>query len=295
MDLSRPSVVVALLTPFGEDGELDASALEAHVEYLVTAGIDALMPCGTTGEGAVLSDSEVSAVVRATCDAAAGRVPVLAHVGRPGTGPTLALARTAVEHGAAAVSAVVPYYYPAGGDEIRTHYAALVDGLEGTPVYGYTIPARTHNELEPSLVGALIEDGLAGLKDSTKSIERHREYAAAAGAAGGRFDLFMGSASLALDAVRGGAAGVVLAVANSHPELCVDLARACREGRDEDAGRLQADLTEVEREIGRDWPIPGLKRRVAERLRELGAGSYATELRAPAGRAGLGTALRPRA
>ncbi len=47
------------------------------------------------------------------------------------------------------MSAVVPYYYPAGGDQIRAHYAALVEGLEGTPVYGYTIPERTHNELDP--------------------------------------------------------------------------------------------------------------------------------------------------
>ncbi|MGH2823521.1 MAG: dihydrodipicolinate synthase family protein [Thermoleophilaceae bacterium] len=293
MELDRPSVIVALLTPFQEDGGLDEAALGVHVDYLVEAGVDALMPCGTTGEGALLSDVEVAEVVRATCAAAGGRVPVLAHVGRPGTAPTLALARQAVEHGAHAVSAVVPYYYPAGGDQIRAHYAALVEGLDGTPVYGYTIPERTHNELEPALLGALIADGLAGMKDSTKSIERHREYAAAVRDAGGRFGLFMGTASLVLEAVGAGAAGAVLAVANSHPELCADLVRACREGRQEDAERLQAELAAVEREIQRDGAIPGLKRRVAELLRERGAASYRTELRAPMGTAGRRTALRP--
>jgi 4-hydroxy-tetrahydrodipicolinate synthase len=290
MDLTRPSVIVALLTPFDGDGRLDEAALRAHVDLLVAAGVDGLMPCGTTGESAVLSDHEVSAVIRATCDAAGGRVPVLAHVGRPGTGPTVALAREAVEHGAQAVAAVVPYYYAAGAGEIRSHYAGLVEELDATPVYAYTIPERTHNELEPGLLGALIADGLAGLKDSTKSIERHREYVAAAREAGAGFDLFTGTAPQALEAVRSGAAGAVLGIANTHPELCAELMRACREGRDEEAERLQEELAAAEREIARDGTLSGLKRRVAERLRELDAGAYGTELRAPFGAAGLRTA-----
>ena len=292
MELNRPSVIVALLTPFDDSGDLDEAALGAHVDYLVDGGADALMPCGTTGEGALLADVEVAETVRATCAAAGGRVPVLAHVGRPGTGPTLALARQVVEQGADAVSAVVPYYYPADDDQIRAHYAALVEGLEGTPVYGYTIPERTGNELNPALLGALIADGLAGLKDSTKSIERHREYAAAVReAGGGGFDLFMGSASLVLEAFRAGAAGAVLAIANVWPELCVELARAQREDREDDAERLQQELAAVEADVHRDGAIRGLKRRTRERLREHGV-SYGVELRAPLGRAGRAVAQR---
>jgi 4-hydroxy-tetrahydrodipicolinate synthase len=292
MELNRPSVIVALLTPFDDSGDLNEAALGAHVDYLVNCGVDALMPCGTTGEGALLADVEVAETVSATCAAAGGRVPLLAHVGRPGTGPTLALARQAVEHGADAVSAVVPYYYPADDDQIREHYAALVEGLEDTPVYGYTIPERTRNELNPALLGALIADGLAGLKDSTKSIERHREYAAAVReAGGGGFDLFMGSASLVLEAFRSGAAGAVLAIANVWPELCVDCARAQREGREDDAERMQQELTAVEAEVHRDGTIPGLKRRTRERLMEHGL-RYGAELRAPLGRAGRAVAQR---
>src|SRR4051794_18227961 len=99
MELPRPAVIVALLTPYDETGAPDPGALRAHVDLLVEAGVDALMPCGTTGEGPLLADDEVAAVVRATVAAADGRVPVLAHVGRPGTAPTLALARRAVAHG----------------------------------------------------------------------------------------------------------------------------------------------------------------------------------------------------
>jgi 4-hydroxy-tetrahydrodipicolinate synthase len=294
-------VIVALLTPFEEDGALDRAALEAHVDYLIAAGVDALMPCGTTGEGPTLSDAEVAQTVRAMCDAAAGRVPVLAHVGRPGTGATLALARHAVEAGARAVSAVVPYYYPADGDQIRSHYAALGEGLDGTHVYGYTIAERTRNELDPGLLGALIADGLAGLKDSTKSIERHREYAAARDA-GPRYDLFMGSTSLVLEAVRAGAAGGRVAVAISHPELCADLMRACREGREDDAAeRLQADLAAVEEEVGRDgthlWAEAlrrGSPARARRRLLRRGAPRPARDRRAADGarRVEVGAAAR---
>jgi 4-hydroxy-tetrahydrodipicolinate synthase len=255
------------------------------VDQLVEAGVDGLMPCGTTGEGALLADTEAAGVTRATCEAAGGRVPVLAHVGRAGTAPTLALARQALADGAAAVSAVVPYYYPAGSDQIRAHYTALLESLDGTPVYGYTIPERTHNELEPELLGELAAGGLAGLKDSTKSIDRHREYLAAVSGREG-FELFVGTAALVLEALRAGAAGAVLAVSNSHPELAVELVRACGERRWDDAERLQAELAAVEQEIARDEVIPGLKRRVAERLRERGAADYGTELRAPLGAAG---------
>src|SRR5690242_19867500 len=72
MELPRPAVVVALLTPYDDGGAPDAAALRAHVELLVEAGVDGLMPCGTTGEGPLLADDEVAAVVRATVAAADG-------------------------------------------------------------------------------------------------------------------------------------------------------------------------------------------------------------------------------
>ncbi len=287
----RPAVIVALLTPYDERGGLDETALRAHVDDLVAAGVDGLMPCGTTGEQACLGDDEVAAVIAATIAAADGRVPVVAHVGRPGTAPTLALARRAVADGATAVSAVVPYYYPLSDDQVRGHYAALIEGA-GAPVLGYTIPSHTHRELEPELLEMLVADGLAGLKDSSKSIECHRRYAAVARAAEPPFALYDGSASLVLDALREGSAGAVLAIANLHPELCAALVRAHAEGRDDEAQRLQAELSAREREIVGADVLGALKRGVAERLSARGAATYGTTLRSPLGAAGLVSAAR---
>jgi dihydrodipicolinate synthase/N-acetylneuraminate lyase len=279
MELPRPAVVVALLTPYDDGGAPDADALRAHVDLLVEAGVDALMPGGTTGEGALLGDDELAAVMRATVAAAGGRVPVLAHVGRPGTATTLALARRALAEGAAAVAAVVPYYYTASDDQIRAHFGALIDGVDA-PVYGYTIPSHTHRELEPALLERLIGDGLAGLKDSTKSPERHRAYATAVHAAGAPFALFTGTAGLVLEALREGSAGAVLALANLRPEPCAALARAVREGRREDAERIQAEIRAHDTELKAAGPIPALKRGVAERLAERGR-AYGATVRGP--------------
>jgi 4-hydroxy-tetrahydrodipicolinate synthase len=278
MDLPRPAVVVALLTPYEPGGGVDEGAIRAHVDWLVDMGVDGLMPCGTTGEGPLLSDDEVATVVRATVAAADGRVPVLAHVGRPGTAPTLALARRAVDDGAAAIAAIVPYYYAPSDDHVRAHYAALIEGA-GAPVYGYTIPAHTHRDLAPELLERLIGDGLAGLKDSTKSSECHREYAVAARTVGAPFALFTGTASLMSEALREDSAGAVLAVANLHPHACVELARAIAERRDDDIERLQAELAAHDAQIRSTGGIPALKRAVAERV----GNGYSPDARGPLG------------
>src|SRR3954469_13260568 len=96
MDLATPAIIPALLTPFRPDGAVDRDALRAHVGWLIDHRVDAVMPCGTTGETALLSDDEVLEVVEAVIAAAGGRVPVIAHVGRPGTLPTIELGRRAL-------------------------------------------------------------------------------------------------------------------------------------------------------------------------------------------------------
>src|SRR4029078_5655211 len=96
---------------------------------LVAQGAEGIRPGGTTGETAFFSDDEVVDVVEAVVAGAAGRVPVIAHVGRPATRRTLALARRAFDAGAVAVSAVVPYYHVLEPDMVLGHYRSLMDAL----------------------------------------------------------------------------------------------------------------------------------------------------------------------
>jgi 4-hydroxy-tetrahydrodipicolinate synthase len=274
------SVVVALLTPFAEDGRPDMVALHHHVEWLVHAGVDAVMPAGTTGEGPLLEEDEVVACVATAAAAAAGRIAVLAHVGRAGTDATIRLAHRTVGAGALGVSAVVPYYYAVDEGHLVEHYRALRGAVPDVPVYAYTIPARTGNELSPAAAGKLAQAGLAGLKDSTKSMERHVEYLEAT--RDHPFRVLMGSDGMVLDALRAGAAGCVSAVANARPDLLVGLTRAFLGGRVEEAERHQAEVTAVREKLSRGPSLAGIKRATARALADAGT-DYPVRLRPPLG------------
>lgn len=277
--MSELTFVVALFTPFAEDGRVDRDALVGHVRYVLDQGADAIMPCGTTGEGALLEEDEVAAIVSATAEAAEGR-EVIAHVGRPGTDATLRLARRAVDSGATSVSAVVPYYYPLTPEQTLRHYLSLLEAVPDVPVFAYTIPDRTGNQLEPETLESLAEEGLAGVKDSTKSFERHLEYLAVAKAHDVR--VLMGSDGMVLEALRAGAAGSVSALANLRPDLLVRLKRAFLEGNADEAEVTQAEIAELRESLSRGPALASLKRAVSERLAEHGV-RYPPVLRAPLG------------
>jgi 4-hydroxy-tetrahydrodipicolinate synthase len=267
----RPSVIVALATPFDANGRVDLEALRAHVEFLCEEAVDALMPAGTTGEGALLDHEEVESLVAATVEASEGRANVLAHVGRPGTRETADLARRAVAAGASAVSAVVPYYYALGDEQIVRHYRHLIDAA-GADVYAYTIPARTGNDLSVSALAALAADGLAGLKDSTKSFERHLDYLTVG------IPVVIGSDGMVLDALAAGAAGTVSAIANVRPDLLVRLRDTIVAGRSEEAAAAQAEVSRLREELQRESPLVALKRSVGRRI-----DGYRPDVRAPLG------------
>jgi dihydrodipicolinate synthase/N-acetylneuraminate lyase len=229
MDLATPAIIPALLTPFRPDGTVDRDALRAHVGWLIDHHVDGIMPCGTTGETALLEADEVIAVVATVVEAARGRVPVVAHVGRPSTPATAKLIERAIDAGAEGVSAIVPYYYAFGDREIRAHFRALLKVAGETPLLAYNFPARTTNDLSAEVFGSLVGEGLAGLKDSTGSLERQEAYLAAAPDA----QVFVGSPSLMLGALRMGARGSVAALANLRPDLIVELAQAWLDRHDD--------------------------------------------------------------
>jgi len=288
MDLATPAIIPALLTPFRPDGAVDGDALRGHVGWLIDHRVDAIMPCGTTGETALLSDDEVVGVVEAVIAAAGGRVPVIAHVGRPGTQPTIELGRRALDAGADAIAAVVPYYHPLEPELILDHYRALMDALGAERVLAYCIPSHSNNVLDPAGLATLAREGLAGFKDSTLDAGDHDAYVAALGEVDrDDFLLLVGLGALLAQSIRAGSAGAVLGVANLHPDLCVRLRDALRDGGDEEAERLQTDLARAEEDAIR---FQDLKRATAERLRTDAGIEYGPHMRAP-----LGTAGRPAA
>jgi dihydrodipicolinate synthase/N-acetylneuraminate lyase len=255
------------LTPLATDGGVDTGALTAHVRALAAARIDGIVVAGTTGEGPLLSDDDVVRAVQA----AVGETRVIAHVGRPSTVATARLAARALDAGADELSAVVPYYYPLDDEQLLRHFAALADAVAPARLLAYAIPTHTGNDIAPELLDRLAETGLAGLKDSTKSLERHAEYLDVAARHDG-FRVYMGSDTLAVDALERGVTGLISAVANVRPELVVALRDAAGTER---ARELERELLAV-RKAARS--LPALKRLVAERIE-----GYPVAARAPVG------------
>ena len=254
------------MTPLATDGGVEVEALRAHFRSLVESGIDGVLVAGTTGEGPLLGDDEVVAVVTAL----AGETRLIAHVGRPSTAATIALGRRALDAGADEVSVVVPYYYELGDDQLLAHFSTVVDAVAPVEVLAYVIPARTVNDVSPELLDRLADVGVAGVKDSSKSPERHQEYLDVARGRPG-FRVYMGSDGLAVEALERGASGLISAVANVRPELVLALRHAVGSTRRE----LERELLAVRAEAG---GLVGLKRLVAERI-----DGYPVGVRAPLG------------
>jgi dihydrodipicolinate synthase/N-acetylneuraminate lyase len=262
-------VHAALTTPFDANGRVDVDALRLHVELLAEDGVDGIAPAGTTGEGPLLEESEVASAVATAVQTARGRMQVIAHVGRASTPATVRLARAAIGTGADAVMAITPYYYAYEPDALHAHYRALLDAADGTPVLAYAFPERTGNELPAELVDVLAGEGLAGLKDSTKSPQRHSEYLEVA-RRHRDFGLFVGSERLILESMRGGGAGTISALANARADVLLRVREEGSEAAQEAVNQARTQLPE----------IPDVKRAVQTRLAERGA-EYPAAPRAP--------------
>jgi 4-hydroxy-tetrahydrodipicolinate synthase len=271
MRMNDFTVHAALTTPFDAEGDPHVAALQAHVEVLVEDGVDGVVVAGTTGEGPLLEEAEVETVVAAAVEAAGDRLEVIAHVGRPSTRATVRLAAAAAQAGADALIAVTPYYFALAEEHLLRHYEALLGAATGMPVLAYTFPDRTGNELPAEVLDRLAAEGLAGLKDSTKSPECHREYLEV-GRRHPHLRVMVGSERLTLQSLRGGGAGAISALANARADVLLRLREDPSEEAQEAVNAARDELPE----------IPQVKRAVSERLADRGV-HYSPLSRAPLG------------
>ena len=228
-DHALTGVVPPLISPLGDGGDADAGAMAALVEHVVTGGCTGLFVLGGCGEGAWLTTAQRDAVVRAAVKAAAGRVPVLAAVMLPATGPAVEAARRARGEGADAVVVGSPYYFAVDGGGHRRHVEAVLEAA-GLPGLLYNIPQCTHAVLAADTVAALARDArVLGMKDSAGDFLTFQRYLAVKRDRPD-FRVLQGQESLLASSVLHGGDGAVPGVANIAPRLCVDLVRAAHAG-----------------------------------------------------------------
>ena len=165
-------VIVATCTPFDDGGALALDRVPPYVDFLLERGVAALMVGGTTSEFIALSLDERSSLIAATVHAVSGRAPVVAHVGDVALGPSIRLARDAVEVGASAVAAIVPYFHHYTEQAIVGHLRAVARAVPELPVFVYNYPAATGNRLTVDGFALLLEEeNVAGMKLSMATFE----------------------------------------------------------------------------------------------------------------------------
>jgi 4-hydroxy-tetrahydrodipicolinate synthase len=229
--------IPALVTPFAA-GRVDPATIREFVEWQIDEGSNALVPCGTTGEAATLSDDEHREVIALTVEVARGRVPVLAGCGSNNTAHAIELTRNAKEAGADAALHVPPYYNRPNQDGIYAHLAAVAD-LD-IPIVLYNVPSRTITDISVETMGRLSRlPNVIGVKDATGNLGR---VSAQRGSCGEEFIQLSGNDDSALGFNAMGGVGCISVTANVAPKLCSQFQEAIREGRQHEALALQDRL-----------------------------------------------------
>jgi 4-hydroxy-tetrahydrodipicolinate synthase len=229
--------IPALVTPFAA-GRVEEAIFRDFVAWQIEQGSDGLVPCGTTGEAATLSDEEHRKVIEIAVEVAAGRVPVIAGCGSNDTAHAIALTKSAKAAGADAALHVPPYYNRPNQDGIYAHLAGVAD-LD-FPILLYNVPSRTITDIAVETMGRLSRlPNVVGVKDATGNLAR---VSAQRQACGAEFVQISGNDDMALGFNAMGGVGCISVSANVAPRLCSDFQKATREGRWDDALALQDKL-----------------------------------------------------
>lgn len=163
--------LTALITPM-KNQRFDHDAMATLIEQQLSAGIDGLVPCGTTGEGATLAPDEHAEVVRFVVERVADRVPVIAGAGSNNTQRAIDLQRMVKEAGADGALQVTPFYNKPNQRGLEAHFLAIVEAAP-LPTILYNVPGRTSCDLLPGTVAKLAQDpNIVAIKDATGSAAR---------------------------------------------------------------------------------------------------------------------------
>ena len=225
----------ALVTPFRTDGSLDEPALRALVRRQLNAGINFLVPCGTTGESPTLSHAEHLRVVEITLELAKGKVPVLAGAGGYNTSEVIALARELKSLGADGILSVTPYYNKPTQEGLYQHFKAIAAGVD-LPLILYSVQGRTGVNIEPATVLRLSQiANIVGIKEASGSIT---QMGAILSHVPGDFLVLSGDDSMTLPLIALGGRGLISVASNEIPAEMTCLVQAALSGNFAEARRL---------------------------------------------------------
>lgn len=210
-------VIVATITPFNEDGRVEAGMLRDLNEFLVAKGIQGIFSCGSTGEGILLSTEERETAAKLTVQQVQGRVPVIIHTGSIHVNEAIRLTVHAREIGADGAALIPPYYYNMDDDCILEYYRTIAGAVADFPIYLYNIPMNAKNAIRPVVLAKLMKElpNIAGVKESSMDFMNFIHYQEAVPE---NLCALMGNDAQIYTGLLMGGAGAISATAAAFPE-----------------------------------------------------------------------------
>lgn len=225
-------IATALITPFLQDSYIDYNALERIIEQQLSAGINALVVSGTTGESATLTDAEHYELIKFVVSASAGRVPVIAGAGSNDSEHGRRLCRSAMRAGADALLLVTPYYNKCNEVGMVEHYRRCSSGTgDSLPIIIYNVPSRTGINIKPAYYEKLLElENIVAVKEASGNLSQVADIMADYG---NEIAVYAGNDELTVPMLSLGSKGVISVVSHVIPSQMVGICQDYFTGRTE--------------------------------------------------------------
>src|SRR5882762_8015094 len=227
----------ALVTPFKDDGSVDEDRLRALVDRQIIGGVRLLVPCGTTGESATMSEAEDQRVIAITVEVARGRARVIAGTGSNATAAAIEYSQRARDLGADAVLQVAPWYNKPTQEGLYAHFRAIAEAIPEMPIMLYNVPGRTSSNIAAQTTLRLANDceNIVAIKEASGNLSQIMEILRERPA---NFRVLSGDDAVTLPLIALGGEGIVSVASNEIPDLMSRMTELALDGNWQEARAL---------------------------------------------------------
>ena len=231
----------ALVTPFTSDGSIDEPALKRLIDYQISNGVKVLVPCGTTGESATMTEEEDQRVISLTIELAKGRARVIAGGGSNSTAVAIENSKTIRDLGADAVLQVAPFYNKPTQEGLYAHFRAIAKAVPNLPIVIYNVPGRTSSNIAAETTLRLARDceNIVAVKEASGNLSQIMEILRERPEG---FHVLSGDDAITLPLIALGGDGLISVASNEAPELMSQMVTLALEGKWNEARGLHYRL-----------------------------------------------------
>lgn len=231
----------ALVTPFKSDGTIDEERMRSLVDRQIKGGVELLVPCGTTGESATMTEAEDARVIAMTIEVARGRAKVIAGTGSNSTASAIEYSKRARDLGTDALLQVAPWYNKPTQEGLYAHFRTIAEAVPETPIMLYNVPGRTSSNIAAQTTLRLARDceNIVAVKEASGNLSQIMEILRERPA---NFSVLSGDDAVTLPLIALGADGIVSVASNEVPDLMSQMTNLALEGKWDDARHLHYRL-----------------------------------------------------